>query len=464
MNIAKAMIQESTMSTISTASSAIKRTNKRYWIVVMLFIVTSFNYGDRATLSIAGTSMAEDIGLDPVGMGYIFSAFSWAYVIGQIPGGWLLDRFGSKRVYFWSIFIWSLFTLLQGFVDLFSGFGIVMALFALRFLVGLAEAPSFPGNSRIVAAWFPAHERGTAVAIFNSAQYFATVIFAPIMGWLTHAVGWSHVFFFMGGLGIILSFIWLKVLHDPKDHPSINQAELDYIEAGGALINMDQKQEKQTKVKGEKWFQIKQLLRSRMMVGVYIGQYCINGLTYFFITWFPVYLVQARGMSILKAGFVASVPAICGFIGGVLGGVISDYLMRRTQSLTFARKTPIVLGMLLSMSMIFCNYVETEWMVVGIMAAAFFGKGLGALGWAVMADTAPKEISGLSGGLFNMFGNISGIVTPIAIGYIIGTTGSFNGALVYVGIHALLAVASYLFIVGDIKRIELKPMAKASRQ
>ncbi|AHG21037.1 glucarate transporter [Chania multitudinisentens RB-25] len=448
------------MSTISTESSAIKRTNKRYWIVVMLFIVTSFNYGDRATLSIAGTSMAQDIGLDPVGMGYIFSAFSWAYVIGQIPGGWLLDRFGSKRVYFWSIFIWSLFTLLQGFVDIFSGFGIVIALFALRFLVGLAEAPSFPGNSRIVAAWFPAHERGTAVAIFNSAQYFATVIFAPIMGWLTHSVGWSHVFFFMGGLGIILSFIWLKVLHDPKDHPSINQAELDYIEAGGALVNMDQKQTKQPKIKGEKWFQIKQLLQSRMMVGVYIGQYCINAMTYFFITWFPVYLVQARGMSILKAGFVASVPAICGFIGGVLGGVLSDYLMRRTQSLTFARKTPIVLGMLLSMSMIFCNYVTTEWMVVGIMAAAFFGKGLGALGWAVMADTAPKEISGLSGGLFNMFGNISGIVTPIAIGYIIGTTGSFNGALIYVGIHAFLAVASYLFIVGEIKRIELKPMTR----
>ncbi|WBF44788.1 MFS transporter [Serratia rubidaea] len=448
------------MSTISSATGAIKRTNTRYWIVVMLFIVTSFNYGDRATLSIAGSSMAQDIGLDPVGMGYIFSAFSWAYVIGQIPGGWLLDRFGSKRVYFWSIFIWSLFTLLQGFVDIFSGFGIVVALFALRFLVGLAEAPSFPGNSRIVAAWFPAHERGTAVAIFNSAQYFATVIFAPIMGWLTHAVGWSHVFFFMGGLGIVLSFVWLKVVHNPKDHPRINQAELDYIEAGGALTNMDQQQPQAQPVKGEKWQQIKQLLRSRMMVGVYIGQYCINALTYFFITWFPVYLVQARGMSILKAGFVASVPAICGFAGGVLGGVISDYLMRRTNSLTFSRKAPIVIGMLLSMSMIFCNYVDTEWMVVGIMAVAFFGKGLGALGWAVMADTAPKEISGLSGGLFNMFGNISGIVTPIAIGYIIGTTGSFNGALLYVGIHALLAVVSYLFIVGEIKRIELQPVTR----
>lgn len=273
------------MSTLShAASSAEKRTNARYWIVVMLFIVTSFNYGDRATLSIAGSEMAKDIGLDPVGMGYVFSAFSWAYVIGQIPGGWLLDRFGSKRVYFWSIFIWSMFTLLQGFVDIFSGFGIIIALFTLRFLVGLAEAPSFPGNSRIVAAWFPAQERGTAVAIFNSAQYFATVIFAPIMGWLTHEVGWSHVFFFMGGLGIVISFIWLKVIHEPNQHPGVNKKELDYIAEGGALINMDQKTQKAKVPFSQKWGQIKQLVGSRMMIGIYLGQYCINALTYFFIT------------------------------------------------------------------------------------------------------------------------------------------------------------------------------------
>lgn len=140
-----------------------------------------------------------------------------------------------------------------------------------------------------------------------------------------------------------------------------------------------------------KWGQIKQLLGSRMMIGIYIGQYCINALTYFFITRFPVYLVQARGMSILKAGFVASVPAICGFAGGVLGGIISDWLMRRTGSLNIARKTPIVMGMLLSMVMVFCNYVNVEWMIIGFMALAFFGKGIGALGWAVMADTAPKR-------------------------------------------------------------------------
>ena len=447
------------MNSISSAASAApKKTNARYWIVVMLFIVTSFNYGDRATIAIAGSAMSKDIGLDPVGLGYIFSAFSWAYVIGQIPGGWLLDRFGSKKVYFWSIFLWSLFTLLQGFVDLFSGFTVIATLFMLRFLVGLAEAPSFPGNSRIVAAWFPAQERGTAVAIFNSAQYFATVIFAPIMGWLVSSVGWAHVFWFMGGLGIVLSFIWLKVIHDPNDHPGVNKAELEYMEQGGALINMDQKKVERKVSWAEKKSQIKQLVTSRMMIGVYLGQYCINALTYFFITWFPVYLVQARGMSILKAGLIASIPAICGFLGGVLGGIISDWLMRKTGSLNIARKTPIVLGMLLSISMVVCNYVDTEWVVVFFMALAFFGKGIGALGWAVMADTAPKEISGLSGGLFNMFGNISGIITPIAIGYIIASTGSYNGALIYVGIHAFVAVLSYLVLVKDIKRIELKPL------
>lgn len=444
------------MESVSTMTlEAEKRTNVRYWIVVMLFIVTAFNYGDRATLSIAGASMTKDLGLDSVGMGYVFSAFSWAYVIGQIPGGWLLDKFGSKRVYFFSILTWSIFTLLQGFVgSLGSVANAVIGLFILRFMVGLCESPSFPGNSRIVAAWFPAQERGTAVSIFNSAQYFATVIFAPIMGWLTHAVGWSHVFFFMGGLGILLSFVWLKVIKNPTDHPGMNRAELEYIEKGGALTNMDQPAQKAA-MTISKWNAIKQLLKSRMMMGVYLGQYCINALTYFFITWFPVYLVQERGMSILKAGFIASIPAICGFTGGVLGGIISDYMLRRGYSLTLARKTPIVLGMMLSMSMVICNYVDSEVMVIAVMAAAFFGKGVGALGWAVMADTAPKEISGLSGGLFNMFGNISGIVTPIAIGYIINATGSFNGALVYVGLHALLAIISFVFIVGTIKRIEL---------
>jgi MFS transporter, ACS family, glucarate transporter len=432
----------------------------RFSIVAMLFAVTLVNYADRATIAIAGPAVAKDLGLSSVQMGFIFSAFGWAYVIAQIPGGWLLDRFGSKAVYFASIFTWSLFTLLQGAVGLVGATAAIYALFLLRFLVGVAESPSFPANARIVAAWFPANERGTACAIFNSAQYFATVIFAPIMGFLTTTMGWPYAFYFMGVVGVIVSLIWLIVVYSPDRHPRISREELAYIERGGALVRMDDATVKAagaaSREKDRTLQYLGQLIGNRMMIGIYLGQYCINTLTYFFITWFPVYLVQQRGMSILNAGLVASIPAICGFSGGVLGGIFSDFMLRRGWSLTAARKTPIVGGMLLSMSMIICNYVDAPWLVIMIMALAFFGKGIGALGWAVLSDACPKEIAGLSGGLFNMFGNISSITTPIVIGYIIQYTGSFNEALVFVGANALVAAFSFLVIVGDIKRLELK--------
>ncbi|KAA0571640.1 MFS transporter [Azospirillum sp. Sh1] len=442
----------------SAAAATAKRTNVRYLILAMLFLVTVINYADRATLSITGPVISKELGISAAEMGFIFSAFGWAYVLGQLPGGWLLDRFGSKVVYGLSIFTWSVFTLMQGTIGFLAGGAAVMMLFALRFAVGFAEAPSFPGNSRVVAAWFPGNERATASAVFNSAQYFATVIFAPLMGWLTHSFGWHWVFGVMGGLGIVMAGVWMKTVYAPKDHPRINQAELDYIAAGGGLVNMDdgRKAAASAGQSGAKWDYIRQLFASRMMVGIFLGQFCINAITYFFITWFPVYLVQARGMSILNAGFIASIPAICGFAGGILGGVMSDAMLRRGYSLTAARKTPIVLGMLMSMAMIACNYTDLQWIIVSLMALAFFGKGIGALGWAVMSDCAPKEITGLSGGVFNMCGNISSITTPIIIGYIIQTTGSFNGALVFVGANALIAAVSYLVIVGEIKRMELR--------
>jgi ACS family glucarate transporter-like MFS transporter len=456
------MIPASTaLHTSSAAAAQAVRTRKRYIVLAMLFIVTAINYADRATLSIAGPALSKELGIDTVTMGYVFSAFGWSYVVAQLPGGWLLDRYGSKRVYACSILLWSVFTMLQGGISFLTATATtaVVVLFALRLLVGAAEAPSFPGNGRIVAGWFPANERGTASAIFNSAQYFATVLFSPLMGWTTHHFGWPAVFYVMGAIGIVTSWFWLKLVFSPKTHPRINKAELDYIAEGGALVNMDQGAGQKARTgapEAPKWGYIKQLLGNRMLMGVYIGQYCITTLTYFFLTWFPVYLVKERGMSILNAGFVAALPAICGFAGGVLGGLISDFLLHRGRSLTVARKTPIVIGMLLSTSMIACNYVESSTLVVAIMAFAFFGKGLGALGWAVVSDTSPKEISGLSGSLFNTFGNTAAITTPIVIGYLVKGTGSFGAALVYVAANALVAVCCYLFVVGEIKRFELK--------
>ena len=440
---------------VSPVSGPIRPTRVRWFIVTMLFIMTIINFADRAALSIAGPAAAKELGLDAVSIGFVFSAFGWAYVLGQIPSGWLLDRFGSRHVYFISILSWSIFTLLQGFVGL-PGAGPAFAgLFVLQFLVGLAEAPSFPGNGRIVAAWFPASERGTAVSIFNSSQYLATVFFVPMMGWIAHAFGWEHVFIVMGLIGIVLAFVWLKVVHAPIEHPRINQAELDYIIQGGALVSMDQPAAGTARLP-VRWC-IGQLLQSRMLLGIYIGQYCITTLTYFFLTWFPVYLVQARGMPVLKAGFIAVMPAMSGFIGGMAGGVFSDWLLKKGCSLTVARKMPIVTGMLLSLSMMGCNWTDTEWAVVALMSLAYFGVGFGALGWALVSDTSPGEIAGLSGALMNTFGNIAGIVTPIIIGYIIQGTGSFDGALVFVGLNALGAILAFLLVVGEIRRLELKP-------
>lgn len=448
---------------IASAAGVAKRTSVRYTILLMVFIITTFNYADRATLSVTGSAMRGEFGFDAIKMGYIFSAFSWAYVLSQLPAGWLLDRFGARRVYAASIFFWSLFTLLQSAVGLAgSAAAAVIALFVLRFAMGAAESPAFPANAKVVASWFPTAERGTASAIFNSAQYFAAVVFTPLMAWITHKFGWHYVYVVMGIAGLLLALTWLKVMKNPADHPRVNRAELDHIEQGGGVINAPKKAAAGDAPRATSWSLVRQLLSNRMLVGVYLAQYCINVLTYFFLTWFPIYLVQARGMTILQAGLIASLPAICGFTGGVLGGVLSDSLIRRGHSLTLARKVPIVGGMLLSSCIIGCNYVSTDWVVVALMSLAFFGKGIGALGWAVVADTSPREAIGLSGSIFNMFGNIAGIVTPIVIGYLVAQSGgSFNGALVFVGVNALLTVFSYLVIVKDIKRVELRqPVAQ----
>jgi hypothetical protein len=163
---------------------------------------------------------------------------------------------------------------------------------------------------------------------------------------------------------------------------------------------------------------------------------------------------RARHMSLMTVGFVAVLPALCGCVGGVLGGVVSDGLLRAGYSLTFARKTPIVTGMLLAMAMIACNYTHTQWLIVLWMALAFFGKGFGALGWTVISDTSPKGMVGVNGGLFNLIGNLAGVTTQIVIGYIVKRTGSFNDALLFVGLTALMAIVAYLPIVGTIQRVE----------
>ncbi|HDX8700969.1 TPA: MFS transporter [Klebsiella oxytoca] len=441
-------------------SIAGKKTHARYYILFMITLVLTLATGDRATLSVAGPEMQKELGITAVEIGYLFSAFSWAYVISMTPAGWVADKVGSKRAMFLGILLWSVMTVFMGLVSYITF--VVPVLLILRFLLGVCESPVGPSAGRIIAAWFPSQERGVAGAIFNSAQYASLAIFTPLMAWLCHAFGWDHVFIVMGVIGIIIAFCWSKFFYVPTRHPGINNEEMEYLKEGGALVELDTV----ASVKGERkragWQEIGQLFKSRMLIGIFIGQYCISAITWFFMTWFPIYLVKERGMSILQAGFMASVPAICGLVGGIMSGFFSDWLLRKTNNLSLARKVPITIGLTMSASMILCNYVGSEALVMFLMSAAFFGKGFGSLGWAVVADTAPKEIIGTTGGLFNSLGNIAGIVTPVVIGYILQETGSFANALVFVGTHGIIAVCSYWFIVGKIERLKIAPRDDAA--
>lgn len=432
-----------------------KITHVRYLIIGMLFAASCFSYADRSALSQAAAFMPKGMDLTPQRLGYLLFGFGWAYALGQLPAGGLLDRFGSKRVYGIGIILWSIFALLTAWAGYLGPSLVFAAIFVLRVLAGLAQAPVFPGNGRIVAAWFPTSERGRASAIFNASQYFALPLFAPIFGWLIHSAGWRSCFWFMGALGAVFTVLWFTNIFGPTEHPRASKSEVDFIEAGGGLVHTD------TQAGAKKntltWATVKMLLSHRMLVGVYIGQYCITTLTWFFVSWFPLYLAQSRHMSVIKVGLAAAVPGLCGGFGGILGGMISDKLLARGRSLSFARKLPIMSGMALSMTIIACNYAHSQSVMLLLMSISFFGKGIGALGWTVVSDTSPKGMVGMNGALFNLCGNMAGITTPLIIGYLIAKTGSFNDALVFVGVVAFCAIVSYGPIVGEIKRLELKP-------
>ncbi|MCJ2109639.1 MFS transporter [Methylobacterium sp. E-025] len=395
----------------------------------------------------AASAMRTEFGFDAITMGLAFSAFGWAYTALQIPGGWVLDKYGARLVYGTGLILWSALTMMQGLVHLVT-FTFV-ALFALRFLMGITEAPAFPANSRLTVMWFPTKERAFATSIFQSAQYFALAVFTPIMTWILHAHSWQAIFFWAGGVGIVLGIIWLVYVQEPRHHKGVNQAELDYIEAGGGLPNMGDKRDR------IRWSEVKALIGNRMMIGIYIGQFCLTTITWFFLTWFPTYLLEARGMSILKVGLVAAIPAICGFLGGLAGGLWSDWLLRRGFSLTVSRKLPIILGLMFSSTIVLANYVQSDVFVIAVMSIAFFAKGIGNLGWCIVGDVSPKQIMGVSGGIFNLCGNLASIVTPLAIGIIVKEMGSFDLALVYIGTVALIGALSYLVVVGPLKRLEI---------
>lgn len=313
----------------------------------------------------------------------------------------------------------------------------------------MAEAPCFPTNSRIVATWFPQDERAFATSIYTVGEYIGLAFLSPLLFVMLATFGWQSLFLFGGGIGLVFSLIWWRRYREPSDHPRLGEAERARIVAGGGMVDA-------RPTARIDWRQAGQLLHHRQMWGICLGQFAGNSTLVFFLTWFPSYLATERHMDWIRIGWFAVLPFIAASVGVILGGLWSDGMLRRGQSASRARKLPIVTGLLLASTIIAANHVDDDRVVIAIMSLAFFAQGMAALGWTLVSDIAPRGLLGVTGGLFNFAANMAGVITPLVIGAIVSATGSFFGALVYIGALALIGAFAYIVILGEVRRIELR--------
>jgi len=429
--------------TTAAAASGARPSRRRIGILALLAVGTMINYLDRTVLGIAAPQLTAELGIDAAMMGIVFSAFAWTYALAQIPGGIFLDRFGNKVTYFLALTLWSLFTLFHG---LAVG---LKTLLLCRFGLGVSEAPCFPVNSRVVSAWFPQQERAKATAVYTVGEYLGLACFAPLLFWIMGSFGWRALFISVGAAGVMFALVWWRCYREPHEDKHLNQLEREHIVNGGG---MSTGAEQHTAFS---WPLIRQLLAKRQILGASIGQFAGNTVLVFFLTWFPTYLATERHMPWIKVGFFAIMPFLAAAGGVMFGGWGSDKLLKATGSANLGRKLPIIAGLLMASTIISANWLTSDLAVILVMSFAFFGQGMVGLGWTLISDIAPKGLGGLTGGLFNFCANLAGILTPLIIGFIVAASGNFFYALIYIGGAALLGVAAYVFILGDVKRIEL---------
>jgi len=432
---------------MSTAETAGTRPTTVRWfpILALVFVATLINYLDRAVFSIARPLFTKELGIAPIVAGTLGSAFSWSYALAQIPGGAVLDRYGTRLVYFISLLSWSLVTMLQGLINT------VGAFLGLRVALGVCEAPCFPANSRVLNSWFPQQERARANSIYAVGMSAGLAFFVVPLFWIAEHYTWRGLFFVAGAIGIVFGVIWYAFYREPRESRLVNAAELDQIAAGGGFAK---DKIGQTPIS---LANIARVSKLRPILIISLTQFCGNTVLTFFLIDFVNYLATQRQMPWIKAGIYTSFPYMAAAIGGVVGATVADRIIKRGGSITFARKLPVVSGLILASSLVLANWVPAgqDTLVIAIMSVAFFGQGMTNLGWTVLTDLAPKNMVGLAGGFFNMITNFAGILTPLILGGILQLTGSYFYSLIYVGAVPLVGAALYIFALGDIKRLEV---------
>lgn len=421
---------------------AVTPTRTRWWMLVLFSLMYLICYLDRGIISVAQPEIRAAFGLTLGQMGLVLAAFTWAYALGQVPVGWLGDRFGPKRVLSVLLTWTSSAAMLTGVAP---GMG---TLFTARFLLGVGESGAFPVASRGMQLWFAPSERGRIQGITHFFSRFAVAITPLTAGGLMLAYGWRTMFFVFGAIGFIWVIVFLVFYRErPEDHPHVNRAELAQIRgiAADGRVNSLSVSRQDTP-----WARI---LTSPNMWWIALGYCCFFFGTNFYLTWYPTYLREHRGISLVALGFWGSIPLVAGMLGDVVGGYLSDLILKRTGKAKLARRAIAAPGFLLAGVFVIpaAMVADATMSIVCLAISFFFLEWVIGPAWAVPMDVG-GQFSGTVTGVMNMAGALAASFTAIVYGSLFGRGYWVAPFLVSAAVMALGAIV-WVFLIDPEKSV-----------
>jgi sugar phosphate permease len=414
--------------------------------LAMLVVAGVINYVDRATLAVANPLIRQDLGLSIADMGYLLSAFLWAYAFAQLPTGAMVDKLGPRLLLTFGLGAWSFAQFLGGLVQNFGQF------FGARLLLGVGEAPQFPTCARVVRDWFNPRDRGLATGIFNCASSLGTAIAVPLLTFLMLSFGWRTMFMIMGAAGLGMAAVWFLAYRNPAQVALTAEETLYRTEGDPAG--------QRTVVSFREW---RRLFGFRTTWGMILGYFGCIYLTWIYTAWLPGYLEIERHMSVKFTGFAAAVPFAWGVVGGVLGGYVTDILVRRGVSPVKSRRYPAAIALLgTAACTIAAAFVTDNTLAIAFISASLFLVYFtSTCAWALSSVAVPTNCTASIGAMQNFGGYLGGALAPTVTGLIVQQTGSFVPALVVGALMGAASAGSYLFIVDQpITAAELDAVAQ----
>lgn len=408
-------------SDVSPTSNGSKPTNVRWRLFILLLALVTINYVDRGSLSVALPAINKEFNLPPELTGLLLSAFFWTYALMQVPVGWLIDRFGPRKMLTASCVGWGAATAASG---LSVGF---VSMFIARLGIGVTEAGVMPAGGKINALWMPAKERGRGATILDAgAPLGAGIGGIAIAGLITLTGSWRWAFIVAGAATMLMGLAAWKYVRDrPREHPSVNEAEAAYIEQAHAE---EDKSSGNASAKGK----LLNYLKYRSFWAMCFGWFGFNGVFYGLLTWGPLYLSESKGFNLNAIGWSTFVIFGAGFVGEILGGLLADKLQQRGMSTNKVMRT--MLGgsaIVVALGLVGTTVLPDPLTAVTMLSIVLFFLRWVGLFWAVPATLGGRQNAGLMGGAMNLSGNVAGFLTPIIVGLIVGATGGYTWALLY---------------------------------